>query len=164
MRPTPPSDPTLVPSGDAAAIKDYAQSTVTELLGMYGLSDEAQDVTQSIPLQNFSTGHILQHHPESHSIHQRRRQLHTKSRHNQHVSMPVKIVAPKATIESMHRSPSLHTTMNTARHDPVTLLQSSSSSSTQAASEGMYAKIVDSVAKMAKMPQGMNLFNFLKSY
>lgn len=46
---------------DAAALKDYAQSTMNELLSLYGLSgEEAESIAGSVPLQNFSSGKILE--------------------------------------------------------------------------------------------------------
>ena len=49
-------------TGDAAAIKDYAQSTMNELLSIYGLNDEAESIVKDVPLQNFASGKILGRH------------------------------------------------------------------------------------------------------
>ena len=45
--------------GDANDMKNYAQSTMSELLSIYGLSEEAEAITKTVPLQNFSSGTIL---------------------------------------------------------------------------------------------------------
>lgn len=47
-------------SADASAMKDYAEDTMKELLGLYGLNNEmVESITQNVPLQNFSSGKSL---------------------------------------------------------------------------------------------------------
>lgn len=46
----------LPPPMDAPTMKDYAESTVKELLGLYGINDMAESITKDVPLPNFSSG------------------------------------------------------------------------------------------------------------
>ncbi|XP_023240529.1 uncharacterized protein LOC111638988 [Centruroides sculpturatus] len=45
---------------DASMMKDYAETTMKELLGMYGLNDVVESITKNVPLQNFSSGKMPQ--------------------------------------------------------------------------------------------------------
>ncbi|XP_022236904.1 zinc finger protein castor homolog 1-like isoform X2 [Limulus polyphemus] len=62
-----PSDPsgkeTVPPALDAFLMRDYAESTMKELLGIYGLNDMVDSITKNVPLQNFSSGKILENMP-----------------------------------------------------------------------------------------------------
>lgn len=51
---------------DASMMKDYAETTMKELLGMYGLNDVVESITKNVPLQNFSSGKILESMPAQH--------------------------------------------------------------------------------------------------
>ncbi|XP_076320474.1 zinc finger protein castor homolog 1-like isoform X2 [Tachypleus tridentatus] len=53
------------PAVDASLMRDYAESTMKELLGIYGLNDMGDSITKHVPLQNFSSGKILEHMPMS---------------------------------------------------------------------------------------------------
>ncbi|KAL5014907.1 hypothetical protein ScPMuIL_009177 [Solemya velum] len=54
-RPTEPNE-----SGETTVLKDYAETTMNELLQMYGFEGKSDTVTKQVPLQNFSTKQILQ--------------------------------------------------------------------------------------------------------
>ncbi|XP_076365367.1 zinc finger protein castor homolog 1-like isoform X3 [Tachypleus tridentatus] len=45
---------------DASMMRDYAESTMKELLSIYGLNDVVDSITNHVPLQNFSSGKILE--------------------------------------------------------------------------------------------------------
>ncbi|XP_064461126.1 zinc finger protein castor homolog 1-like [Ornithodoros turicata] len=45
---------------DANLLKDYAEHTMKELLGMYGLNDVVDSITKNVPLHHFSSGKILE--------------------------------------------------------------------------------------------------------
>lgn len=48
-------DPPFI-SADGATMKDYAENTMKELLGMYGLNDSAESGSGHLPIHNFSGG------------------------------------------------------------------------------------------------------------
>lgn len=41
---------------DASAMREYAENTMKELLGIYGLNDMAESITKHVPIGNFSSG------------------------------------------------------------------------------------------------------------
>ncbi|XP_022245140.1 zinc finger protein castor homolog 1-like isoform X2 [Limulus polyphemus] len=45
---------------DASTMRDYAESTMKELLRIYDLNDMVDSITNHVPLQNFSSGKILE--------------------------------------------------------------------------------------------------------
>ncbi|XP_059479542.1 zinc finger protein castor homolog 1-like isoform X2 [Neocloeon triangulifer] len=45
---------------DASAMREYAENTMKELLGIYGLNDMAESITKHVPIGNFSSGKILE--------------------------------------------------------------------------------------------------------
>lgn len=57
-----PSKPTEVlnETRETNVLKDYAETTMNELLQMYGFEGKSETVTKQVPLQNFSTKQILQ--------------------------------------------------------------------------------------------------------
>ncbi|XP_074655619.1 zinc finger protein castor homolog 1-like [Tubulanus polymorphus] len=57
------STTSLNTSHDARELKDYAESTVSELLGMYGLAEEAHSITRYLPLLDFASGHTFDQEP-----------------------------------------------------------------------------------------------------
>ncbi|CAH1776026.1 unnamed protein product [Owenia fusiformis] len=57
-------------SAETTALKDYAESTMHELLGIYGLennSGENVHLTENVPMHHFTSGRILQHNGSSHT-------------------------------------------------------------------------------------------------
>jgi hypothetical protein len=44
---------------DASAMREYAENTMKELLGIYGLNDMAESITKHVPIGNFSSGEYL---------------------------------------------------------------------------------------------------------
>jgi hypothetical protein len=45
--------------GDASAMREYAESTMKELLGIYGLNDLAESITKHVPIANFASGKYI---------------------------------------------------------------------------------------------------------
>ena len=133
---------------EAVAMKNYAKSTVNELLSMYGLGgEEAEAITQSIPLQKFSTGHILQSHPGLGPQHR------GVKRPAEDSPKPAKQGPQKVSGEVVRASPQPPQSSNSDGH--LSSAQSSLASFVQhIPNEGMYAKFVDSFSKLAKLPQG----------
>ena len=123
-----------VPSGaDAAvAIKDYAESTMNELLSIYGLNeDHAEAITRRVPLLNFSPSNIL-------------------GREQQNL--------PSGTLQITHLTNSSLSSDALTRSVEAKFGQSSgvavSAASPSLATEGIYAKFMDSMEKLAQMPRG----------
>ena len=128
------------PSGAeaAVAIKDYAETTMNELLSIYGLSeDEAgESITRRVPLQNFAPSNILG------------RELH--------------LLASPPTPATF---PSTHPSKKSARPaGPTTSVEASvcdsaalSVSATSLASDGIYGKFMDRVETLTQTPQGMHV-------
>ncbi|XP_078615886.1 zinc finger protein castor homolog 1-like [Branchiostoma floridae x Branchiostoma japonicum] len=55
---TPPTEP-QVSQGDASTLRDYAETTMNELIGMFGYDSSDHDL-KALPLQTFSSGKILE--------------------------------------------------------------------------------------------------------
>jgi len=51
--------PELRHPADASAMREYAENTMKELLGIYGLNDMAESITKHVPIGNFSSGQYL---------------------------------------------------------------------------------------------------------
>ncbi|GBL74052.1 hypothetical protein AVEN_230961-1 [Araneus ventricosus] len=51
-------EPPLIPS-DGTTMKDYAENTMKELLGMYGLNDAPEGLSSHLPIHNFSAGECI---------------------------------------------------------------------------------------------------------
>ena len=123
-----------VPSGaDAAvAIKDYAESTMNELLSIYGLNeDHAEAITRRVPLLNFSPSNILGREQKN---------------------------LPSGTLQITHLTNSSLSSDALTRSVEAKFGQSSgvavSAASPSLATEGIYAKFMDSMEKLAQMPRG----------
>lgn len=54
--------------GDASAMREYAESTMKELLGIYGLNDLAESITKHVPIANFASGKCSQFSPRNNFI------------------------------------------------------------------------------------------------
>ncbi|XP_076306536.1 zinc finger protein castor homolog 1-like isoform X2 [Tachypleus tridentatus] len=64
IQPSDTSGKEAVPTAlDASLMRDYAETTMKELLGIYGLNDMVDSITKNVPLQNFSSGKILENMP-----------------------------------------------------------------------------------------------------
>ena len=154
------SEPSVhrVPTRDASVIKDYAQSTVTELLSMYGVGDEATSITSKIPLERFDSDRILGP-----------REPREKPRpHKSHVINPESSLA-KA-LQSAHKRPVLNiprsrdalptttdpsSMCSTPTSDHYDLDHSRSSSpETSEMQDAVYSKFVDNIAKLSRLPPG----------
>jgi hypothetical protein len=55
---------------DASAMREYAENTMKELLGIYGLNDMAESITKHVPIGNFSSGEYLSCYSLFKNIHQ----------------------------------------------------------------------------------------------
>ncbi len=154
---------------DATVLKDYAQNTVSELLSIYGFGDEAESVTQSVPLLNFSSGKILERHglpaPLPSNV--------PKMAHKSHIAnLANSALAGYLLQNGSHSVPQTPpTSAFSSNHTPTSSCSSNASStsgtptgipSTQQGAEA-YAKFMDSMAKISSMPHGMYNHNYLKT-
>ena len=123
------TETTTFGSDAAVAIKDYAESTMNELLSIYGLNeDEAgESITRRVPLQNFTPNNIL-------------------GREKPKFTSPSPSLTFSTTCLVKNRSDAPTTSMETNMRD---------SAAVSLASEGIYAKFMDSMEKLTKIPQGM---------
>ena len=122
-----------LPSGAdaAAAIKDYAESTMYELLSIYGLNeDHGESITRRVPLLNFTPSNILG---------------------REQPSFPSTPTTLQITSNSL--SPDALTTSVEAKVCESTGVALSAASQSLT-SEDIYAKFMDSMEKLAQMPQG----------
>ena len=133
----PSGDPEVVetvPSGAdaaAAAIKDYAESTMNELLSIYGLNeDHGESITRRVPLLNFTPSNILGREQPSFPS----------------TPMTLQITSNSLSSDMLTRS----VEANVGESTGVAL----SAASPSLTSEDIYAKFMDSMEKLAQMPQG----------
>ena len=129
-------------SSDANDMKDYAQNTMNELLSLYGLGkQEAESITESVSLENFSSGNILA------------RQLPgTQLNQNQQIQVQA---AALAAVAGRVQKKGVTRTKPSAEADAGT--SNSSSPVPQSAGEAAYTKFVENISKLSKLPQGKTI-------
>uniref|UniRef100_T1IV78 C2H2-type domain-containing protein n=1 Tax=Strigamia maritima TaxID=126957 RepID=T1IV78_STRMM len=137
-----PTSPTVTGplTGDASTLKDYAESTMKELLGLYGFNDmTAESLTKNVPLDNFSSGKILQT-MSPHSL----SSFATKSK----CSMPPTSLASAIQASNNKRTPS----PQQSSQQPLHQMRSQHLASSESNYDNLCTKMVDSMAKFSRLP------------
>ena len=148
---SPSAEPT-----DANAIKDFAQSTMSELLGMYGLSSEVESITKNVPLQNFASGSILSRNQDA---------TPTKPKPfipnvpNVFISNPLALSIKQ---EASKPSPAATDLSGQTQSSPAPLVSSTQPSNSIATNQNLYAKFANNINKLAAAAQGKN--NFISKF
>lgn len=146
VSPSIPSKPDqLSNSADAAALKNYATSTMNELLSIYGLGEETDAIIKSVPLQNFTSGKILERHAPSDP---RRLFLGSASKHDIKTSS----FSPQVPSSSINSPISISSPNTSSIHNVFS--SSSSPSVKQQVKEGVYQRFMDNMVKLAQGSKG----------
>ena len=125
-------------SSDAKDMKNYAQNTMNELLSLYGLGkQEAESITESVSLENFSSGNILARQIPGAQLNQQIQAV---------TSAALAAAAGKVQKKSEAR------TKPPSEKDASR--SSSSSPTSQSSGEAAYTKFVENISKLSKLPQG----------
>ncbi len=158
------------PRSDATTMKDYAQNTMNELLSLYGLGkQEAESITESVSLENFSSGSILARQPGQKlaastalaavAAEQQRSTGSSNAQQQQKRQEAATAAALKAAVEGKGGvlaglAKTLGARASAPGEDGDSTPSSTASSPGTQPSEGIYAKFVDNISKLSKLPPG----------
>ena len=122
---------------DAKDMKSYAQNTMNELLSLYGLGkQEAESITESVSLENFSSGNILA------------RQMPGSQLNQQIQAVTSAALAAVANGEQKKSGGKIKASAETKITD------TSSDAAPPVTDEAAYSKFVENISKLSKLPQG----------
>ena len=157
------------PRSDATTMKDYAQNTMNELLSLYGLGkQEAESITESVSLENFSSGSILARQPGQKLAAstalaavaaEQQRSSNSSTQQQQKKQEAATAAALKAAVEGKSAAlaglaKTLGAGAPTPGEDSDSAPSSTASSPGTQPSEGIYAKFVSNISKLSKLPPG----------
>ena len=128
---------------DAKDMKSYAQNTMNELLSLYGLGkQEAESITESVSLENFSSGNILARQMPGPQLNQQIQAV---------TSAALAAVADRVQKKSDGKTKASAET-NSADF--------SSNAAPSVTDEAAYSKFVENISKLSKLPQGKTANTF----
>ena len=133
-----PSKDRVSSCSDAKDMKNYAQNTMNELLSLYGLGkQEAESITESVSLENFSSGNILARQLPGSQLNQQIQAV---------TNAALAVVADRVQKKEEGKSK--------VPTDKSTTAEASPPAPRPEPEEATYSKFVENISKLSKLPQG----------